>query len=143
MTSTVPQPDPTPTNAPIQYPAPTIERAERAICCAPFRLQLFTTMRQQSVDLRAITGNAGVEQGYTHRPISELVAENALLWLIQVGILRREVDGQGLTDSFRLTPLGQTVVDKWQQHGNFPSVSWFDRGSNALNRWFRLPSWLF
>jgi len=74
--------------------------------------------------------------GYTKRPLSELAAENALLWLIQVGVLRREVDGQGITDSFRLTPLGRQLVEKYQ---DFPAYLMDRLLYNALNRWFRLP----
>lgn len=94
-------------------------------------------MRLESVALKAIAGVMGVEHGYTKRPLSELAAENALLWLIQVGVLRREVDGQGITDSFRLTPLGRQLVDRYQ--GSFPrQPSWIDRFYEGLNRWFRL-----
>jgi hypothetical protein len=100
-------------------------------------------MQEQSVDLRSIVGKTGVENGYTDQPVAELTAENALLWLIQVGVLRREVDGQGLTDSFRLTPLGHQLVEQWQQAGNaFPPASFSDRFRNAWSRWVRLPSWL-
>lgn len=126
----------------IQYSRRTIKRAERAIRCAPFQLPLFTTMRWQSVALTAISGKTGTQNRYTLRPLAELVAEHHLLWLIQVGLLRREVDGQGLTDSFRLTPLGQQLVEKWRQQnlGMLPSP--LDRLINTLNRWVRLLSWL-
>lgn len=126
----------------IQYSRPTIERADRAVRCAPFQLPLFTTMCQQSVELRAVVGKAGLQNSYTSRPLPELAAENALLWLIQVGVLRREVDGQGLTDSFRLTPLGHQLVDRWQQHRGLPTASLVDRLYNAVNRWLRLPDWI-
>lgn len=33
------------------------------------------------------------------------------MWLIQVGVLRREVDGQGITDSYRLAPLGRQLLE--------------------------------
>jgi hypothetical protein len=33
--------------------------------------------------------------------------------LIQLGVLRREVDGQGLTERVRLTPLGRQVLAPW------------------------------
>jgi DNA-binding MarR family transcriptional regulator len=106
-------------------------------------LALFVTMRQQSVDLRTIAGQAGVQAGYVDRALSELVAENLLLWLIQVGLLRREVDGQGLTNSFRLTPLGHQLVERWQQQSDrLPAPTWLDRLYNSLSRWLRLPSWL-
>ena len=109
--------------------------------CAPFQLALLTTMVHQSVSLMAIAGQAGVEHQYTQKPLSELIAEAELLWLIQVGLLRREVDGQGLTDSFRVTPLGRQLVQKWQAQGNAirmtPTLG--DRVQHSWRRWFRLP----
>jgi hypothetical protein len=100
-------------------------------------------MRQESVELKAIAGEMGTEYGYTRKPVSELTTENELLWLIQVGLLRREVDGQGLTDSFRLTPLGHQLVERWRQQGNdLQPPTFSDRFYNALSRWVRLPVWL-
>lgn len=93
-------------------------------------------MHWQSVSLLEITGAAGVKHQYTQRPLAELRAENALLWLIQVGILRREVDGQGLTDSFRLTPLGRQLVTQGQKEWQPPA--WSERIQNALTRRLRL-----
>jgi hypothetical protein len=124
----------------IEYPARTVKRAERAMCCLPFQLSLFAAMRTKSVPLQAIAGQEGVGNHYTRRPMSELAVESGLMWLIQVGILRREVDGQGITDSFRLTPLGRLLVEKWEhQGGTLPSPSFLDRLYNALSRWLRLP----
>ncbi len=126
----------TPTTA-IRYPKSTVIRAERAMRCAPFHLHLFITMKEQSVALIAIAQVAGVEHRYTLKPLSELRAESELLWLIQVGLLRREVDGQGLTDSFRLTPLGRQLTDRWQAypHAQYPA-NWRDRLYNTLVRWW-------
>lgn len=121
----------------LSYSSHTVKRAERSLVCSPFNLQLFAVMGSESVPLQAIAGNSGVQQGYTKRPVSELVAESALLWLIQVGLLRREVDGQGITDSFRLTPLGRQLIE--QHRGSLPTPSWLDHFYNFLSRWFRLP----
>lgn len=98
-------------------------------------------MIQQSVALGAIAHTTGVESQYTAKPLSELRVESELLWLIQVGLLRREVDGQGLTDSFRVTRLGRLLVDKWQHYQGVKrySPTFSDRLSNAVLRWFRLP----
>lgn len=124
----------------IQYPASTVKRAERAMRCLPFQFPLFRAMRSESVPLAVIAGEKGVEHHYTKRPLSELAVENGLIWLIQVGILRREVDGQGITDSFRLTPLGRKLVEKWEsQGGTVPPASFLDRLYNAMSRWLRLP----
>ncbi len=120
------------------YPSRTLERAERSLLCSPFHLPLFESMRLGSVPLQAIAGKSGFQHGYTKRPLSELAAENALLWLIQVGVLRKEVDGQGITDSFRLTPLGRQIVEQ-DQGSSLRNPSWRDYFYNALDRWFRLP----
>jgi hypothetical protein len=96
-------------------------------------------MVHQSVALRSIAGPIGVNQGYIDRPLAELRAESELLWLIQVGLLRREVDGQGLTDSFRITPLGRQIVDQWQNQNASIQAGLSDRLYNALSRWIRFP----
>ncbi len=125
-----------PTSAAISYPQRTLIRATRAIQCAPFQRQLFVTMGQESVPLLTIPGRRGMQVGYTHRPLTELRVESSLLWLIQVGVLRREVDGQGITDSFRLTPLGRQLVN---QSITWTSPSWLDRILDLSDRWLRLP----
>jgi hypothetical protein len=124
----------------ISYPPSTIDRADLALRCAPFHLALFAKMRWESVSVPKLAGDLGVNSGYTRYPLSELSVESATNWLIQVGMLRREVDGQGLTDSFRLTPLGLELIEKWEAAGGvLPSVSILDRLHNSIARWFRLP----
>lgn len=120
------------------YSQRTLLRAERALICSPFKTALFTQMLQERVGMGDIASKAGVLNGYTSSSMSELVVDNALVWLIQVGILRREVDGQGITDSFRLTPLGRQLV-KQLQVKTWRTPSWRDRISNFLVRWLRLP----
>jgi hypothetical protein len=132
-----------------RYNVATLQRAERAVRCAPFAPQLYINMIRTSVSIKTLTGVTGVRSGYTNRALSELRAETELLWLMQVGLLRREVDGQGLTDSFRITPLGRQLIERWQQSGeavggptDIPtdrSASGRDRLYNALCRWLRLP----
>jgi hypothetical protein len=124
-----------------RYPTRTIARADRAMRCAPFQLGLFAAMVWQSVPLGAIAGSSGIQNQYAFSPLSELRVESELLWLIQVGLLRREVDGQGLTDSFRVTPLGRLLVDRWQtyQGRDRYAPTWTDHLRNGLNRWIRRP----
>jgi hypothetical protein len=122
----------------IEVSARTLRRAERAVACSPFRLALFTTLRQNAVSLGAIAGTQGVQHGFTQHPLSEPTADDELIWLIQVGLLRREVDGQGITDRFRLTPLGGQLVDRWQQTG-YPTASWLSHLRNLRSRWLHLP----
>jgi hypothetical protein len=120
------------------YSAKTIERAERSLICSPFNLPLFAAMSIESVPMKAIAWESGVTNGYTKRRLTELACDNALVWLIQVGVLRREVDGQGITDSFRLTPLGRQLVQILQ---NKPQrqPTWRDYFINIITRRFRLP----
>jgi hypothetical protein len=125
--------------AQFNYSARTIQRADRALCCSPFRRELFLVMQHQSVPLSEIEGPSGMRLGYCKRSLPELWVENQLLWLIQVGVLRREVDGQGITDSFRLTPLGRWMIDKYSDDGKFPQASLWDRIYNAWQYWARLP----
>ncbi|NER83888.1 MAG: hypothetical protein F6K42_30965 [Leptolyngbya sp. SIO1D8] len=127
----------------VVYSPRTRKRAERAANCSPFRLKLFQALRSQSVALEEMTDSAGIHNGYTRTPLGELAAENELLWLLAVGLLRREVDGQGLTDSFRVTPLGRQLLDSWQAAGIVDlKPSFQDHLYNSLSRWLRLPGWL-
>lgn len=124
----------------LPYTQKTIERAERSLRVSPFRILLFTTMRSRSVDFQEITGVNGTKNQFTQRQLSELIADNSLLWLIQVGVLRREVDGQGITNSFRLTPLGHEIIGKLSAQSNeIPPASWRDRIYQFFTRWLRLP----
>jgi hypothetical protein len=127
-----------PNPKPFIYPRNTVERAERSLICSPFNLSLFEMMRHQSVSLGAIASTNGTQQGYTKHPLSELACDNALDWLIQVGVLRREVDGQGITDSYRLTPLGHQLVGELQTQ-KWRNPSWRDRLLDLVIRWLRLP----
>jgi hypothetical protein len=123
----------------IEYSEPTVKRAERALACSRFQLPLFVAMQKGSVPLSAIASQKGYQNQYTERPTPELVVENDLMWFIQVGLLRREVDGQGITDTFRLTPLGHQITRKWeQQGGRLPKPSFWERLLNFTNRWLRL-----
>lgn len=128
-----------PTAKIIAYSAKTFDRAELALRCAPFHLALFAKLRWESVSVPKLAGDLGVKSGYTRYPMSELSVETATGWLIKVGMLRREVDGQGLTDSFRLTPLGLELIEKWETAGGLPSVSLFDRINNWRAKWIRRP----
>ena len=131
---------PQPKTSLIEYPQRTIQRAQRALKCSPFRLKLFQALRDRSVPLGQIANQAGIQNQHSTTALSELKTENELAWLIQVGLLRREVDGQGITDSFRLTPLGRQIVAQWEQEeGKIPSASLLEKIQNFLIRWFRSP----
>ena len=128
----------------LRYAAATLRRAERAVECSPFYIQLLAEMRLTSVSVPTIAEDSGALKGYTRQPLSEVATESELMWLAEVGILRREVDGQGLTDSFRLTPLGRQIVERWQAQG-CPDrrANLLDYIKNAVIRRLRLPEWLW
>jgi hypothetical protein len=112
-------------------------RAGRALRCAPFRLALFHQMQISSVLLPTIAAESGVQQGFSRWVLSENHTERELMWLIQVGLLRREVDGQGITDGFRLTPLAKQILAQYPaDQVDFPSPTFGDRLKNQLLRWF-------
>ena len=118
-----------------QYSPKTVQRAEKALSCSPFKLKLFSAMQNDSIPLPTIAEEQGIANDYTRIAIAESAAESYLVWLINVGLLRREVDGQGLTDSFRLTPLGRQIIAQWEDRGKIPAASIKDRFSNWLDRW--------
>lgn len=123
----------------LTFARPTLARARLALSCLPLCLPLFVEMRDRGVPLPQIAGQSGLERGYATRGLSELAAEGHLMWLINVGLLRREVDGQGLTDSFRLTPLGRQAIAQWEQDGMLPRPSLWQRYRNWADRRLRLP----
>ena len=134
---------PEPRSKSMQYSEKSLRRAARAVRCSPFYPKLLAEMRVKSVGILVIAEDSGMLKGYTQQPLSEMGAEAELLWLVAVGILRREVDGQGLTDSFRLTPLGRQLVDRWQSQG-CPDrrASLVDYVKNTVLRRLRIPDWL-
>ena len=80
--------------------------------CLPFSVHLFRDLQQQGLDATALWADrlrfGRTDRWYRHPER----LERDLLWLIAVGVLRREVDGQGLTSRFRLTPLGRALLDQ-------------------------------
>ena len=122
----------------MKYSQLSITRAEKALMSSPFTLKLLSDMASQGVSLKAIADAEGVKNAYLTKSVNFITVENSLLWLIDVGVLRREVDGQGITDSFRLTPLGYKILEKWQaQKNQKPSATWSDRLQNLFNQSMR------
>jgi hypothetical protein len=107
--------------------------------CTVLTPAFYEALSQQSVRPGELGGQAGVQRGYTARARSELAIEADLVWLIQVGVLRREVDGQGITDGFRLTPLGAELAQQQRSHpSNQPRATWGDRLRNQMRRWLSI-----
>ncbi|MEB3323379.1 MAG: hypothetical protein VKI81_11200 [Synechococcaceae cyanobacterium] len=89
-----------------------LERAARSLRCLPFRRAFY-----EEVDRRPMGGTelCAREDWPTlvFAPFGPERAEAHFAWLIRLGVLRREVDGQGLTERVRLTPLGRAVLARW------------------------------
>ncbi|MCS5705955.1 hypothetical protein NZK27_07090 [Synechococcus sp. FGCU-3] len=108
--------------------ARALRRARQALGCLPFRRALYDTLTSSALSSSAIA-TAGAT--YSRAPINANAVEGHLIWLIQLGVLRREVDGQGLTERVRLTPMGRDLLTSIP--GEIPSSSPLSR----LRHWLR------
>ena len=108
--------------------ARALRRARQALSCLPFRRALYDTLASRALSSSAIASAGGC---YCQTPQGANAVEGHLIWLIQLGVLRREVDGQGLTERVRLTPMGRDTIAPWA--GAIPAASPLMR----LKHWLR------
>ncbi len=89
------------------------KRAKKGIRNCPFNLFLFQSLQKESLSAQDVFEN---KSKYLRQEFmfinSSLFIENEFLKLIKIGVLRREVDGQGLTSKVRITPTGRKVLEK-------------------------------
>ena len=87
-------------------------RAKKGIRNCPFNFFLFQSLQEGSLSAQNVFLN---KSKYLNREFmfinSSLFIENEFLKLIKIGVLRREVDGQGLTSKVRITPIGRQVLE--------------------------------
>ena len=87
-------------------------RAQRGIKNCPFNLFLFQSLQKGSLSAENVFINKSKYLNQEFMFISSsLFIENQFLRLIKIGVLRREVDGQGLTSKVRITPIGRQVLE--------------------------------
>ena len=86
------------------------QRAARSLRCLPFRRAFYERVGQQALSSGALAAAADW-RGLSFLPLSAERAEAHVRWLIRLGVLRREVDGQGLTERVRLTPMGRRILE--------------------------------
>ena len=88
-------------------------RAKKGIKRSPFNLFLFQSLLKGSLSAENVFLNKSkyLNQEYMFINSSSFI-ENQFIRLIQIGVLRREVDGQGLTSKVRITPIGRQVLEK-------------------------------
>ena len=88
------------------------KRAIRAIRSLPFNSRFYADANAGGLNAENVFARASDHQqeaaGWFHNAEA---LEAAFRWLITLGVLRREVDGQGLTARIRLTPLGRQLLD--------------------------------
>ncbi len=109
-------------------------RADRAARCSPLHRRCFDALNHGAVSLSDLCSPGSL---LTVKPLGEPQADKLLRWLLRVGLLRREVDGQGLTDRVRLTPLGRRIVASWPE-GTCPPASLGEHWANGLRRWLSI-----
>jgi hypothetical protein len=108
----------------------SLARAAHSLRCLPFRRAFYETVGERAVSSVELASRP--DRGLTFDPLSPERTEEHFLWLIRLGVLRREVDGQGLTERVRLTPMGRKVVKGWP--GEIPRAGRRERILQALRR---------
>lgn len=112
------------------------DRAARSLTCLPFRRAFYEELSDRAIS----SGELGARPDGPSLLFASLGAERAedhFIWLIRLGVLRREVDGQGLTKRVRLTPLGRSVISRWP--GEIPRAGLRHRvRETVLRHWPRL-----
>ena len=87
-------------------------RAKKGIRNCPFNLFLFQSLQKGSLSAQNVFEHKSIYLNQEFMFInSKLFIENEFLRLIKIGVLRREVDGQGLTSKVRITPIGRQVLE--------------------------------
>ncbi len=110
------------------------KRATRAIKCLPLNLNFYDDAKKNGL-------NAGQVFEFRKRYSSNYKKwfsdkenlEKTFEWLIIIGVLRREVDGQGLTSKIRLTPLGRKIIENNPALANNNGL-FFERIKNFFTR---------
>ena len=90
----------------------SLERASRSIRCLPFTKQFYQDAQERGLDASTVLQLPKLYRLDSVRWFTAANSvEDAFRWLIRVGVLRREVDGQGLTSRIRATPLARQLLE--------------------------------
>ena len=89
-----------------------IHRSRKAIKNSPFNLLFYENLQFKSLSAQIVLDDKSkfLKNEFEFINNSAFI-ENEFLILIRTGVLRREVDGQGLTAKVRLTPIGRQVLE--------------------------------
>ncbi len=89
-----------------------INRSTSAIKCLFFTSAFYDDAKEHGISAEHVLKmkNRYISKKYLKIKTAEKI-ETSFLWLIKIGILRREVDGQGLTSKVRVTPLARIILE--------------------------------
>ncbi len=109
-----------------------INRAHIAIKCLPLNCNFYIDAKDYGLNAQEVFE---LKEKYSSTSKkwfkNNESVEKTFQWLIIIGVLRREVDGQGLTSKIRLTPLGRKIIQ------DTPSLARSSAGfSEQLKHWF-------
>ncbi len=90
-----------------------IHRAKRSMACLPFKRAFYEQVDKSSISAEELCKKRNWEE-LVYVPFSPERAEDHFVWMIRLGILRREVDGQGLTSRVRITPMGRKIISEYK-----------------------------
>jgi hypothetical protein len=108
-----------------------LDRAVKSLRCLPFRRTFFEELKTDAISSQELCRRQDWEN-LVFAPFGPERAEAHFNWLIRLGVLRREVDGQGLTERVRLTPLGRQVLEQWP--GEIPRAGLRERIQENFRR---------
>jgi len=91
-----------------------LRRARQAVRCLPFKGHFYRELELAALSSSQLAARIDWPQ-FSRRRLTANQVEELFIWLIRLGVLRREVDGQGLTERVRLTPLGREVLTGWDE----------------------------
>tara|TARA_Y100001968_G_C18859512_1_gene481924 strand:+ start:13 stop:387 length:375 start_codon:yes stop_codon:yes gene_type:complete len=87
-------------------------RAKEGMRSCPFNFLFFQNLLSNSLSAQNVYQNKSTYLNKEFMFInSSSFIETEFLKLIKIGVLRREVDGQGLTSKVRITPIGRQVIE--------------------------------
>jgi len=120
-----------PTTGPFLNDRRALARASLALRCLPFRRAFYEEVTDRALSSTALCHRNDLRR-LCRRDLTPDRAEADWIWLIRLGVLRREVDGQGLTERVRLTPMGRALLVQWPDE--IPDASPLERIQHGLRR---------
>ena len=108
-----------------------LDRASQSMRCLPFRRAFYEEVAETPISSNALCSRADWAD-LVFAPFGPERAEAHFNWMIRLGILRREVDGQGLTERVRLTPMGRELLAT--SHGEIGRASLRERIQENFQR---------